>query len=104
MMSLELREPTALELAVVVEAQAADLAALRQELEETNRGVVALYAELDDKFRALYAKAPGGICLLDASGRIVDANPALPDDNAGFGGVDDHACLIGAALDLNLTD
>ena len=77
MMSLELREPTALELAVVVEAQAADLAALRQELEETNRGVVALYAELDDKFRALYAKAPGGICLLDASGRIVDANPAL---------------------------
>ncbi len=25
----------------------------------------------------LYAKARGGICLLDADGRIVDANPAL---------------------------
>jgi PAS domain S-box-containing protein len=64
-------------LAATVARQAAELAALRLELEETNRGVVALYAELDDKFRALYAKAPGGICLLDAGGRIVDANPAL---------------------------
>ncbi|HEX6396669.1 MAG TPA: ATP-binding protein [Steroidobacteraceae bacterium] len=30
-------------------ARDADIAALRQELEETNKGVVALYAELDDK-------------------------------------------------------
>jgi PAS domain S-box-containing protein len=64
-------------LAAIVAAQAAELAALRQELADTNSGVVALYAELDDKFRTLYAKARGGICLLDADGRIVDANPAL---------------------------
>ena len=64
-------------LAAIVAAQAAELSALRQELADTNRGVVALYAELDDKFRTLYAKARGGICLLDADGRIVDANPAL---------------------------
>jgi len=30
-------------------AREADIAALREELEETNKGVVALYAELDDK-------------------------------------------------------
>ena len=66
-----------LDLAVTVALQAAELAALREELADTNRGVVALYAELDDKFRALYVKAHGGICLLDAQGRIVDANPAL---------------------------
>ena len=65
------------DLAATVALQAAELAALRQELADTNRGVVALYAELDDKFRALYVKAHGGICLLDAQGRIVDANPAL---------------------------
>ena len=65
------------DLAATVAVQAAELAALRQELADTNRGVVALYAELDDKFRALYVKAHGGICLLDAQGRIVDANPAL---------------------------
>ena len=67
----------AIDLAATVALQAAELAALREELAETNRGVVALYAELDDKFRMLYAKARGGICLLDADGRIVDANPAL---------------------------
>jgi PAS domain S-box-containing protein len=60
-----------------VALQAEELQALREELADTNRGVIALYAELDDKFRMLYAKAPGGICLLDAAGRIVDANPAL---------------------------
>ena len=65
------------ELAATVARQADELAALRQELEHTNRGVVALYAQLDDKFRALYARAHGGICLLDVDGRIVDANPAL---------------------------
>ena len=65
--------------------------ALQEELDETNRGVVALYAELDDqaeqlrlasqrsenKFQALYAQAPNGIALLDDGGRIVEANPAL---------------------------
>ena len=65
------------DLATLVAAQATELAALREELADTNRGVVALYAELDDKFRTVYAKARGGICLLDADGRIVDANPAL---------------------------
>ena len=34
-------------------AREADIAALRDELEETNKGVVALYAELDDKAAAL---------------------------------------------------
>ena len=63
--------------AATVALQAEELQALREELADTNRGVIALYAELDDKFRMLYAKAPGGICLLDAAGRIVDANPAL---------------------------
>jgi DNA-binding response OmpR family regulator len=29
------------------------------------------------QFRAIYARAPGGICLLDREGRIVDANPAM---------------------------
>ena len=29
------------------------------------------------KFHAIYAKAPSGICLLDAEGRFIDANPAL---------------------------
>jgi len=33
----------------VLAAREADIAALREELEETNKGVVALYAELDDK-------------------------------------------------------
>jgi hypothetical protein len=75
MSSLALRP--AHDLAATVALQAAELAALRQELADTNRGVVALYAELDDKFRTLYAKARGGICLLDADGLIVDANPAL---------------------------
>ena len=37
------------DLAAELEARDADIAALRQELAETNKGVVALYAELDDK-------------------------------------------------------
>jgi signal transduction histidine kinase len=36
-------------------AREAEIVALREELEETNRGVVALYAELDDKAAALRA-------------------------------------------------
>jgi len=35
-------------------ARDADIAALREELEETNKGVVALYAELDDKATQLH--------------------------------------------------
>lgn len=31
----------------------------------------------ESKFRAIYAQAPGGICLLDDQGRIVDANAAM---------------------------
>ena len=64
---------------------------LQEELEETNRGVVALYAELDDqaeqlrqasqlsesKFRTIYAQAPSGIVLLDGQGIVVGANPAM---------------------------
>jgi PAS domain S-box-containing protein len=64
---------------------------LQQELDETNKGVVALYAELDDqaeqlrlastrsesKFQTIYAQAPNGIALLDDETRIVDGNPAL---------------------------
>src|SRR5579863_10752380 len=37
------------ELAQLLADRDGDIAALRAELEETNRGVVALYAELDDK-------------------------------------------------------
>jgi signal transduction histidine kinase len=37
------------DLASVLAAREADIAALRDELDETNKGVVALYAELDDK-------------------------------------------------------
>lgn len=29
------------------------------------------------KFRAIYAEAPSGICLLDEEGRFIDANPAM---------------------------
>lgn len=64
---------------------------LQDELDETNKGVVALYAELDDqaellrlasqrsesKFQTIYSQAPNGIALLDNDGRIVDGNPAL---------------------------
>src|SRR5579862_2131466 len=35
--------------ATLLEKHEAEVAALRAEIEETNRGVVALYAELDDK-------------------------------------------------------
>ena len=37
------------DLQALLAAREADIAALREELEETNKGVVALYAELDDK-------------------------------------------------------
>jgi signal transduction histidine kinase len=41
------------ELKAQLAARDADIAALREELDETNKGVVALYAELDDKAAAL---------------------------------------------------
>jgi signal transduction histidine kinase len=41
------------ELAAQLAAREADIVALRQELDETNKGVVALYAELDDKAEQL---------------------------------------------------
>jgi PAS domain S-box-containing protein len=60
---------------------------LQRELDETNRGVVKLYAELDiqaeqlkrseSKFQAIYAQAPCGIALVDAHGLIVEANSAM---------------------------
>jgi PAS domain S-box-containing protein len=67
------------------------VASLQRELEETNQGVVALYAELDvqaeqlrlasqrseSKFQTIYSQALNGIALLDDGGRIVDGNPAL---------------------------
>src|SRR6187431_3665818 len=37
------------ELEGLLAAREAEIVALRQELDETNKGVVALYAELDDK-------------------------------------------------------
>jgi signal transduction histidine kinase len=43
------------ELQAELAARDADIAALREELDETNKGVVALYAELDDKASQLRA-------------------------------------------------
>ena len=41
------------DLQALLSAREADIAGLREELDETNRGVLALYAELDDKAAAL---------------------------------------------------
>ena len=70
-----------------ISALEAEVESLREELEETNRGVVALYAELDEqaeqlrransKFLAVYERAPTGIALLTPEGRIAEANPAM---------------------------
>lgn len=70
-----------------ISALEAEVVTLREELEETNRGVVALYAELDEqaeqlrransKFLAVYERAPTGIALLTPEGRIAEANPAM---------------------------
>jgi hypothetical protein len=38
-----------IDFATQLAARDADIAALREELDETNKGVLALYAELDDK-------------------------------------------------------
>lgn len=64
---------------------------LQDELDETNRGVLALYAELDvqaeqlriasqrseSKFLTIYAQAPSGIALVNDAGLVIDANPAM---------------------------
>jgi PAS domain S-box-containing protein len=69
----------------------AQLSMAQVELDETNRGVLALYAELDDqaeelrrakrvsetRFLAVYRHAPCGIALLDGDGLILETNPAL---------------------------
>ena len=68
-----------------------ELAELREELNETNTGVVALYAELDmqaeqlrqaserseSKFHTIYSQAPIGIVLLGDDGTVIGANPAM---------------------------
>ena len=68
-----------------------ELAELREELNDTNTGVVALYAELDiqaeqlrqaserseSKFHTIYSQAPSGIVLLGNDGTVVGANPAM---------------------------
>lgn len=68
-----------------------ELAELREELRETNTGVVALYAELDhqaeqlrqaserseSKFHTIYSQATSGIVLLGNDGTVVGANPAM---------------------------
>ncbi len=67
------------------------LALLQSELDETNRGVLALYAELDiqaeqlrvasqrseSKFLTIYSRAPSGIALVNDEGVVIDANPAM---------------------------
>ncbi len=67
------------------------LALLQDELDETNRGVLALYAELDiqaeqlriasqrseSKFLTIYSQAPSGIALVSDAGLVMDANPAM---------------------------
>jgi PAS domain S-box-containing protein len=50
----------------------------------------------ESKFRTIYAQAPGGICLLDPQGRLLDANPAL----LGFLGLDLDAVLGHALADF----
>lgn len=46
-------EPDRSQLLALLEAQQSEIAQLREELIETNRGVVVLYAELEDKAQAL---------------------------------------------------
>ncbi|MGH6646815.1 ATP-binding protein [Aquabacterium sp.] len=74
-----------------LEATKQQLQLLQEELDETNRGVLALYAELDvqaeqlriasqrseSKFLTIYSQAPSGIALVNDAGLVVDANPAM---------------------------
>ena len=74
-----------------LEATKQQLQWLQEELDETNRGVLALYAELDvqaeqlriasqrseSKFLTIYSQAPSGIALVNDAGLVIDANPAM---------------------------
>ncbi|RZL04085.1 MAG: response regulator [Rubrivivax sp.] len=77
--------------AAELEATQLQLQLLQEELDETNRGVLALYAELDkqaeqlriasqrseSKFLTIYSQAPSGIALVNDAGLVIDANPAM---------------------------
>ncbi len=79
------------DLRALLEERSRQLEQLQEELDETNRGVLVLYAELDNqaqqlrvasqrsesKFLTLYTQAPNGIALMDDAGVVLDANPAL---------------------------
>src|SRR3954451_1420922 len=57
-----------------------EMAALNRELDETNRGVVALYAELDDRSRELHVTLDAvedAVALLDRDGVLRRANRAF---------------------------
>jgi PAS domain S-box-containing protein len=57
-----------------------DVRRMAGELEETNRGVLALYSELDEaahQWHTTFDSITDGVCLLDASGRIVRVNEAM---------------------------
>ena len=58
-----------------------EVAQLTDELEETNRGVVALYAELDEAARlwhTTFDAISAGVALLDGRGRVARVNAAMP--------------------------
>lgn len=61
-------------LRAALERAEAEIAELRRELEETNRGLIAVYAELEDaerKTEQILESTPDGIVLSDAGGGIV---------------------------------
>lgn len=80
----ELRDGVGAELQSVVHALAArtsELSQLTGELAETNRGVLALYAELDEAARqwhTTFDAISAGVGVLDEKGRLARVNPALP--------------------------
>ncbi len=58
----------------------ADIQRMGAELEESNRGVLALYSELDDAARqwhTTFDSISDGVCLLDGQGRIVRVNDPM---------------------------
>lgn len=62
------------------EALAEELQRLRRELAQTNAGVLAMVAELDDAVRqwqVTFDAIEDGVCLVDAGGRIMRANAAF---------------------------
>ena len=77
-----------------------EVARLQRELEETNRGVVALVAELDDaarQWQTTFDAITDGVCQLDEAGRIVRANQAL----SRIAGADVNV-ILGCTLDQAL--